>query len=177
MGVMGVGGHKLWGGDGWWKIDGRRWEGCGPGMPGPYGVVKGKRLPARRCTGGMNPSPTDCREREIVGWPALRPPRACMGVRVVSGYPCRGRCPRRPSEGSRPLPTMWKIRGWLWESARAGHARPLQGGGRLAGAGRERRGRDESLPYGVRGTGDCRAACPQAAAGVYGRGDDFGSYL
>ena len=22
-----------------WKIDGRRWEGCGPGMPGPYGVV------------------------------------------------------------------------------------------------------------------------------------------
>ena len=25
-----------------WKIDGRRWEGCGPGMPGPYrGVVEG----------------------------------------------------------------------------------------------------------------------------------------
>ena len=26
-----------YGGGGWWKIDGRRWEGCGPGMPGPYG--------------------------------------------------------------------------------------------------------------------------------------------
>ena len=23
-----------------WKIDGRRWEGCGPGMPGPYGVAE-----------------------------------------------------------------------------------------------------------------------------------------
>ena len=48
IGVMGVGGYKLWG---WWaewfggdavisgrrKIDGRRREGCGPGMPGPYG--------------------------------------------------------------------------------------------------------------------------------------------
>ena len=31
------------------------------------------------------------------------------------------------AEGSRPLPTMWKVRGWLWESARAGHARPLRG--------------------------------------------------
>ena len=42
IGVTAVGGHKLWGGGGWWKIDGRRWEGCGPGMPGPYGVVKSK---------------------------------------------------------------------------------------------------------------------------------------
>ena len=24
-----------------WKIDGRRRGGCGPGMPGPYGVVEG----------------------------------------------------------------------------------------------------------------------------------------
>ena len=23
------------------EIDGRRWEGGGPGMPGPYGVVEG----------------------------------------------------------------------------------------------------------------------------------------
>ena len=53
IGVMVAGGHKLWGG-GWkagcgvrwfggmggrWKIDGRRRGGCGPGMPGPYGVV------------------------------------------------------------------------------------------------------------------------------------------
>ena len=39
---------------------------------------------------------------------------------------------------------------------------------------RERRGRDESLPYGVWWTGDCRAACPQAAAGVYGCEGGFG---
>ena len=54
IGVMTVGGHKLWG---WaarglrdqvvwgmgerWKIDGRRRGGCGPGMPGPYGVAEG----------------------------------------------------------------------------------------------------------------------------------------
>ena len=36
IGVTAVGGHKLWGGERW-KINGRRWEGCGPGMPGPYG--------------------------------------------------------------------------------------------------------------------------------------------
>ena len=49
------------------------------------------------------------------------------GCGMVSGHLCRGRRPRRAAEGSRPLPTMWKVRGWLWESARAGHARPLRG--------------------------------------------------
>ena len=53
--VTAVGGHKLWGGwwkegcgirwfggmGGRWKIDDRRREGCGPGMPGPYGVAEG----------------------------------------------------------------------------------------------------------------------------------------
>ena len=54
IGVMAVCGHKLWGG-GWqagcgvrwfggmgerWKIDDRRRGGCGPGMPGPYGVME-----------------------------------------------------------------------------------------------------------------------------------------
>ena len=70
IGVTAVGGHKLWGwqegcGIRWfggmgerWKINGRRRGGCGPGMPGPY-------------RGG---------ERKIVGRPALRPPRACIGV-------------------------------------------------------------------------------------------------
>ena len=24
-----------------WKVDGRQRGGCGPGMPGPYGVVEG----------------------------------------------------------------------------------------------------------------------------------------
>ena len=47
---------------------------------------------------------------------------------MISDHTCRGRRPRRPAEGSRPLPTMRKVRGWLWESARAGHARPLRGG-------------------------------------------------
>ena len=54
IGVMAVDGHKLWGGrqEGcgirwfWgmgerWKINGRRRGGCGPGMPGPYGVAEG----------------------------------------------------------------------------------------------------------------------------------------
>ena len=66
IGVMAVGGHKLWGGGGWqvgcgvrwfggmgerWKIDGRRRGGCGPGMPGPYGGRKGERVLAGRCAG------------------------------------------------------------------------------------------------------------------------------
>ena len=37
---MGGGRVEWFGGDavicGWRKIDGRRWGGCGPGMPGPY---------------------------------------------------------------------------------------------------------------------------------------------
>ena len=55
IGVMAVGGHKLWGWwvasglrdqvvwgmGGRWKINGRRRGGCGPGMPGPYGVAEG----------------------------------------------------------------------------------------------------------------------------------------
>ena len=63
IGVMVVGGHKLWGwqvgcGIRWfwgmgerWKIDGRRREGCGPGMPGPYGGWKGERVLTGRCAG------------------------------------------------------------------------------------------------------------------------------
>ena len=50
--------------------------------------------------------PYGLREREIVGRPDLRPPRAFAGVGVVSGHLCKGRRPRRPAEGSRPLPTM-----------------------------------------------------------------------
>ena len=72
----------------------------------------------------MNPSPYGLCEREIVGRPALRPPRACMGVGMVSGHPCRGRRPRRPAEGSRPLPTMRKISGWLREACGPGMPGP-----------------------------------------------------
>ena len=44
---MGVGGKRVAGLGGFggmgerWKIDGRRRGGCGPGMPGPYGVAEG----------------------------------------------------------------------------------------------------------------------------------------
>ena len=94
IGVMAVGGHKLWGGGGWkegcgirwfwgmgerWKIDGRRRGGCGPGMPGPYRGRKGERVLAGRCAG--------------VGW-----------FRAIF---VGGRRPRHVAEGSRPLPTMW----------------------------------------------------------------------
>ena len=52
IGVMAVRGHKLWGMSGkrvagsgglgeWEGSDGRRRGGCGPGMPGPYGVAEG----------------------------------------------------------------------------------------------------------------------------------------
>ena len=41
------------------------------------------------------------------------------GERVLAG--------NGQAEGSRPLPTMWKVIGWLWESVLAGHARPLWG--------------------------------------------------
>ena len=80
IGVTAVGGHKLWGewvGNG--RIDGRRWEGCGPGMPGPYGGWKGERVLAGRCAG--------------VGW--FRAISVGCGVLDV------------PREGSRPLPTVW----------------------------------------------------------------------
>ena len=72
----------------------------------------------------MNPSPYGLCKREIVGRPALRPPRACMGVGMVSGHPCRGRRPRRPAEGSRPLPTMQKIKGRQWQGCGPGMPGP-----------------------------------------------------
>ena len=72
------------------------------------GVVGGGRLTVG---GGKlragNARPLQGGEREIVGRPALRPPRTCMGAGMVSGHLCRGRRPRRPAEGSRPLPTVW----------------------------------------------------------------------
>ena len=54
--------------------------------------------------GGMNPSPTTS-ERLA----------ACV---------CRGRRPRRPAEGSRPLPTMQKITGRQWQGCGPGMPGP-----------------------------------------------------
>ena len=85
----------------------------------------------------MNPSPYGLCEREIVGRPALRPPRACMGVGMFSGHLCVGGgvldAPRRGQDPSlRCKPVTGGDAG-----LRAGHVRPLRGGGWLAGAGRE----------------------------------------
>ena len=56
---------------------------------------------------------------EVAGRACPAPTGWRKGARVLAG--------NGQAEGSRPLPTMWKVRGWLWESARAGHARPLRG--------------------------------------------------
>ena len=55
---------------------------------------------------------------EVAGRACPAPTGWRKGERVPTG--------NGQAEGSRPLPTMWKVRGWLWESARAGHARPLR---------------------------------------------------
>ena len=101
IGVTAVGGHKLWG-----VVGGGRLT---------VGGGKLRAGHARPLQGG---------EREIVGRPALRPPRTCMGAGMVSGHLCRGRRPRRPAEGSRPLPTMRKISGWLREACGPGMPGP-----------------------------------------------------
>ena len=62
---------------------------------------------------------------EVAGRACPAPTGWWKGERVPAG--------NGQAEGSRPLPTMWKVRGWLWESARAGHARPLRCGERLTG--------------------------------------------
>ena len=65
---------------------------------------------------------------EVAGRACPAPTGGRKGARVLDG--------NGQAEGSRPLPTMWKVRGWSWESVRAGHARPLRGGAKKkAGAG------------------------------------------
>ena len=73
IGVTAGGEHKLWGGrqEGcgirWFggmgerrKIDGRRRGGCGPGMPGPYGVAEGcAGAGLERAGGGVKTPPYD----------------------------------------------------------------------------------------------------------------------
>ena len=57
----------------------------------------------------------DTRAAEVygpyVGRPAHRPP-CPFAIRRSLADRCRGRRPRRPAEGSRPLPTMQRIQGW-----------------------------------------------------------------
>ena len=74
MGV--VGGKRVagLGGLGNGRIDGRGREGCGPGMPGPYGVAEG-------CAGAG---------------------RKVSGCGVVSGHLCRGGVLDVPRRGQDP---------------------------------------------------------------------------
>ena len=86
----------------------------------------------------------DARGTEVygpyVGRPAHRPP-CPFAIRRSLADCCRGRRPRRPAEGSRPLPTMQTGKGDTTARLRAGHARPLRdavsgsgGSGALGGA-------------------------------------------
>ena len=83
---------------------GRQRAGGGPGMPVPYSATLVEQALKARYTGGMNPSPAN-RYRVVVGRPGLWPPRTFAVLYNFMGCHCRGRQPRRPAEGSRPLPT------------------------------------------------------------------------
>ena len=84
---------------------------------------------------GRRPAP-----RNVVKWdvgrPAPRPPRTFAVMRSPADC-CRGRRPRRPAEGSRPLPTMQKIKGIQWQGCGPGMPGPLRttvNGSRTKGA-------------------------------------------
>ena len=79
-------------------------------------AVNGSRTKAR---------PTECGK---VGCRAACPQAAAdvCGNEKPCGLCCRGRRPRRPAEGSRPLPTMQTVKGDTMARLRAGHARPLR---------------------------------------------------
>ena len=85
---------------------------------------------ARPLQGGVNGSRAKARPTEYgkVGCRAACPQAAAdvCGNEKPCGLCCRGRRPRRPAEGSRPLPTMQRIKGVVMARWRAGHARPLR---------------------------------------------------
>ena len=88
----------------WWnctRAAAGRW---GPGMPGPYSATLVEQALKARYTGGMNSSPAN-HYRVVVGRPALWPPRTFAVLYNFMGCHCRGQRPRRPAEGSRPIPT------------------------------------------------------------------------
>ena len=85
IGVMAVGGHKLWGVVGGKMVAGS--GGLGEWVSGGRLTAGGGEVAGRAC-----PAPT--------GGGRVR------GCGMVSGHLCRGRRPRRAAEGSRPLPTM-----------------------------------------------------------------------
>ena len=86
-------------------------------------TVKGDTV-ARLRAGHARPLRTAVKiyAREGQGRAAARP----YGWRKVRGQGCRELRPRRPAEGSRPLPTMQTGKGDTMARLRAGHARPLR---------------------------------------------------
>ena len=92
------------------KIKGMQWQGCGPGMPGPYGVAW------MSC--GRRPAP-----RNVVKWdvgrPAPRPPRTFAVMRSPADC-CRGRRPRRPRRGQDPSLRCKPLKGVQWQGCGPG---------------------------------------------------------
>ena len=90
------------------KIKGIQWQGCGPGMPGPYGVAW------MSC--GRRPAP-----RNVVKWdvgrPAPRPPRTFALMRCPADCCRGGRRPRRPRRGQDPSLRCKGYRGGNGEAA------------------------------------------------------------
>ena len=97
-----------------------------------YGVVMARLRAghARPLRGGVNGSRTKARPTECgkVGCRAACPQAAadvCVNEKPC-GLCCRGRRPRRPAEGSSPLPTMQKIKGIQWQGCGPGMPGPYR---------------------------------------------------
>ena len=82
----------------------------------------GKREAMARLRAG-HARPLRTVEKWDVGRPAPRPPCPFATRRSLAEH-CRGRRPRRPAEGSRPLPTMQKIKGQQWQGRGPGMPGP-----------------------------------------------------
>ena len=104
-----------------------------------YGVVMARLRAghARPLQTAVNGSRTKARPTECgkVGCRAACPQAAAdvCGNEKPCGLCCRGRRPRRPAEGSRPLPTMQRIRGGNGEAAGRACPAPTDCRKRVAG--------------------------------------------
>ena len=115
-------------------LKGMQWQGCGPGMPGPYGVAW--MGCARR------PAP-----RNVIKWdvgrPAPRPPRTFAVMRSPADY-CRGRRPRRSRRGQDPSLRCKPLKGMQWQGCGPGMPGPY--GVAWMGCAREGQGRAAARP-------------------------------
>ena len=103
------------------------WGGPSPATHSRHPVGAGHARPLRGDVNELRAKarPTECGK---VGCRAACPQAAAdvCGNEKPCGLCCRGRRPRRPAEGSRPLPTMQTVKGDTTARLRAGHARPLR---------------------------------------------------